>query len=264
MKKFFFTLFIILTLSCTVFLLGWAQISVPPASYGVIISKTHGFDPLPVQSGQFRWIWYKLIPTNVQIPVFRLEKTQSTINVSGTLPSSENYAVFAGFGVNFDWELNLTLSFTMNSNKLVDIISKHNIVSQEALDAYQLEIVHGIEAIIIRTLSSSDIDISRVENILAGNPDKELDDLVYRQYPEITGFSMRVHNAKIPNFALYRSARQLYAEYLAKQHEYISSSLNQKAENHIEAQIRFDELERYGQLLTKYPILLQYITMEKE
>ena len=73
MKKFLITFFILLILAGVFFFLVWVQFSVPVGSYGVIASKTHGVDPQLVKSGEFRWVWYKLIPTNVKIAVFSPE-----------------------------------------------------------------------------------------------------------------------------------------------------------------------------------------------
>jgi hypothetical protein len=39
--------------------------------------------------------------------------------------------------------------------------------------------------------------------------------------------------------------------------------MGRKAESRIETQLRFDELERYGELFTKFPALLQYLELEK-
>jgi hypothetical protein len=55
----------------------------------------------------------------------------------------------------------------------------------------------------------------------------------------------------------------LYEEFLEKQREYVAEAMGRKAESRIENQIRFDELERYGELLSKYPPLLQYLELEK-
>ena len=101
MKKFLVTLLILLILAGTVFFLGWSQMSVPVGYYGVINSKTHGVNPELVRSGEFRWIWYKLIPTNVNIAVFRLDPVNFTMNFSSSLPSGDTYASFAGIEADF-------------------------------------------------------------------------------------------------------------------------------------------------------------------
>ncbi|MDR0444093.1 MAG: hypothetical protein LBH44_11885 [Treponema sp.] len=263
MKKFLFTLFLLAIMGGAVFFFGWAQLSVPPGAYGVILSKTHGVDSTIVQSGQLRWVWYKLIPTNVEIPVYRLEKKNFTFNVSSILPSGDNYAAFAGLGADFSWELNASIFLSINPDKLVWLVTEKNIVSQEALNAYEQEIAREIEVTILRTLTSGETDSLRLEKILSGSPDAEMEREIKIKFPELDDFSLIIKSARFPDFILYRQVRLLYEEFLAKQFEYVSSALGKKAEKHIETQFHFDELERYGELLTKYPVLLEYLSMEK-
>jgi len=264
MKKFFFTLFLLLAIGFTVFMFGWAQYSVPPGSYGVIYSKTHGVDPKPVKSGEFRWIWYKLIPTNVEIAVFRLEPVNFNINFNSTLPSGDIYASFAGIGAKFSWELNAVVSFSINPDKLVSVVSAHNLKDQGEMDAYIKDITDGIENYILRVFSSVEADNTRLENLMAGNKDNELERAIAGLYPEIQDFSLTVHSAVYPDFVLYKEVRLLYEDYLQKQRELVSSGFGKRAESQIASRLHLEELEKYGELLTKYPILLNYIELENK
>ena len=263
MKKFFFTLFFLIILGGAVFLLGWAQFKVPPGSYGVVISKTHGVDPVPVRSGEFRWIWYKLIPTNVQIAVFRLDPEKFTVDFSSSLPSGDSYAAFAGLGADFSWTLKAVIAFSIDPDKLVQIVERNNITDQEALDAYSRDIAQNIEIYILRSLVSVETDAQHLEEILSGSPDEEMLEEIAVLYPEIRDFSFTIQSAHFPDFILYRQVRLLYEEFLTKQREFVTAAFGRKAESHIEAQLHFDELERYGDLLTKYPVLLEYLALER-
>jgi hypothetical protein len=262
MKKFFLTLIFLLIIGGTVFFFGWAQLSVPPGSYGVIISKTHGVDPVPVQSGEFRWVWYKLIPTNVIIPVFSIKPERFPIEFNSSLPSGDVYSSFVGLGGDFSWNLNAVVSFSLDPEKLVQFVSRHNITDQEGLDAHLQDIAQSIEVFILRLLSSGELDTSRIERLLSGRPDEEMEREISSQFPEIRNFSFSIQSARFPDFILYTQVRMIYEEFLAKQREYITSAFGIKAESHIESQLRFDELERYGDLLTRYPVLLEYLLLE--
>ena len=264
MKKFFITLFILIVLGAAAFFFGWAQFSVPPGSYGVISSKTHGVDPELVHSGEFRWVWYKLIPTNVQIAVFRIEPVKFHVDFNSSLPSGDVYASFAGLGTDFSWEFKGEISFTLDPKELVPIVSKSNLTGQEELDAYLQDIALNIEVTILRILSSAETDSLRLEEILAGNPDEEMEKEVKDQFPQIRDFSFVIQSAKYPDFVLYRQVRLLYEEFLAKQREYVTSAMGRRAEIHIDAQFHFSELERCGELLTKYPVLLEYLSMNRD
>jgi hypothetical protein len=264
MKKFFFTLFLLLVVGGAVFMLGWAQFKVPPGYYGIITSKTHGVDQKPVKSGEFRWLWYKLIPSNVEIAVFHLDPVKFNINFNNTLPSGDNYASFAGLSVNFSWEFKGEASFTVNQDALAHIVSAYNIKDQASLDAYFQEKAQNIENLILRTFSSSGTDSTRLENIMAGKKDAELEKEIAVLYPEIRNFSITVQSAKFPDFILYREVRLLYEDYLKKQRELVTAGFGKRAESHYAMQLHFEELERYGELLTRFPVLLEYLALENK
>ena len=262
MKKFILTLFILLVCGGVVFFFGWAQFKVPVGAFGVVRSKTHGVDPRLVRSGEFRWIWYKLIPTNVQIPVFRLDPEHYSININNSLPSGNSYATFAGISADFSWELNASISFSLDPDQLVSLLAERNISSQEELDGYKRDLAERIEAFILRRLVSGE-DSLRVEEILTGGSSADIEREIESQFPYIRDFSFTVKSARFPDFALYRQIRLLYEDFIMKQREYISAALSQKAEDRIDTQLHFGELERYGQLLTQYPVLLEYLALEK-
>jgi hypothetical protein len=265
MKKFLITLFFLVVIGGVVFFIGWVQLAIPVGSYGVINSKTHGVDPRVVQPGELRWVWYKLIPTNVQIAVFRLEPAKFPVNFGSSLPSGDIYASFAGLAsTDFSWNLNGEITFSIDPDKLTSLVSRHNLTGQEDLDAYLQETAQDIKVIFLRTLSTAETDNLRVERILSGSQDMEIEREIRNSFPEILGFSFVVTSARYPDFILYRHVRLLYEEFLQRQREYVSATSGVRAESHIEAQFRFIELERYGELLTKYPVLLEYLAMNKE
>jgi len=262
MKKFLITLLFLVIIGGVAFFFGWAQFSVPPGQYGVINSKTHGFDPDVVRSGEFRWVWYKLIPTNVHIAVFSLEQTKFPIDFNSSLPSGDTYSNFAGItNADFSWNLRGEISFGINPDMLASIAAQHNLTGQEALDEYLLNIAKDIEVIILRALSS-DSESERIEKVMSGNPDALMEQEINARFPEIRDFSFTINSAKYPDFILYRQIRQLYEEFLVRQREYVTAAFGRRAENHIETQLHFGELERYGELLTKYPVLLEYLAMQ--
>jgi len=265
MKKFLITLFFLLIIGAAGFFFGWAQFSVPPGQYGVINSKTHGYDPQIVRSGEFRWIWYKLIPTNVHIAVFSLEQAKFPINLNSTLPSGNNYAGFAGItNADFVWDIRGEISFSIDPEMLASLVQHNNLDGQEALDEYMQKTAKEIEVMILKALSSANSNDERLEKIMSGNPDVQLEQEINARFPEIRDFSLSIHSAKYPDFILYRQIRLLYEEFLAKQREYVSAAFGRRAENHIETQLRFGELEQYGELLTKYPVLLEYLAMQNK
>jgi hypothetical protein len=262
MKKFIAALIFLIILGGAAFFFGWAQLTVPPGTYGVMRSKTHGVDPGLIREGEFRWVWYKLIPTNVDITVYRLDRVEHPFSVKNTLPSGGTYAAFAGITADFSYEVSAVLSFSINPELLISLISHHNIGSQADLDAFETTVAGNIESFILRRTGLSEEAAGDFEDMLRTGSSPELENAVRASFPYIENINCLFRTAQFPDFALYRQVRGVYEDFLSRQQEYLSGGLMEKAEARIDSQLRFDELARYGELLTKYPVLIQYLAIE--
>ena len=260
-KKFFLVFFILAVAAGLAFFFGWAQIEVPPGSWGVVRSKNHGLDRRPIKEGEFRWIWYKLIPGNVQITVFRPERKDAPFSFRGALPSAGFYASFAGIETDFSWSLSGSFSFSLDSRSLISLIEAHNIGNQEELDAWEDTLGDEIRGSVLRYLG--EIDGAGMEEILNTGGSPALEEEITAAYPFIKRFSLHIREARFPDSALYRRIKAMFEDYFGHQQEFLSARLREKAENRINAQSRLDELDKYGELLTKYPVLLRYLAIEK-
>ena len=236
---------------------------VPPDAYGVIRSKTHGIDPYLVKPGEFRWVWYRLIPANAETVVFRINPVNRTFSVKGTLPSGDIYARFASIEDNFSWEIDAGFSFSIRPEALVSLVAVNNISQQEELAWYEDDIAKQIEAFILRGMNSEDEFAGYIEALLKNGESPELVQKIQENFPLITNFSIRVKSALVPDVSLYKQTKDLYDTFIAIQKEMLSGNLEDKARSQTESYFRFEELERYGNLLSKYPILLEYLMLEK-
>jgi hypothetical protein len=262
MKKFFATLIILIICAALGLYFGWAQRGVPPDAYGIIRSKTHGLDASVVKAGEFRWLWYKLIPTNAETSVFRLNPVTHDFSAYNTLPSGKTYAAFAGIGETFSWEIRAAFSFSLRSESLVTLVGENNIGTQDDLDEFENTLAGEIDSYIIRKITTDDTFYRQIEELLENGENPEIEQEIERQFPAITNFSIRVKSAQFPNFALYQQVKGLYEGYIAIQKELIFNDLREKAKNRVESYQRFDELEQYGALITKYPLLLDYLALK--
>jgi hypothetical protein len=262
MKKLLVAFIILIILGGLAFFFGWAQFAVPPGAYGVVRSKTHGIDPRLIREGEFRWIWYKLIPTNVDITVYRLDRVEHSFSLSNSLPSGGTYAAFAGITADFSYDISASVSFSIRPEALVPLIAEYGIGSQEDLEAREKSLAGDIEAFILRRLGLEGENSEDLEEILRTGSSPALENALKEQFPAAENLQCLVKTAAFPDFALYRQVRGLYEAYLAQQRDYLAGDLREKAESRIDSRLRFDELERYGELLSKFPILLQYLAIE--
>jgi hypothetical protein len=262
MKKFFVFLMCLIILGGLAFFLGWAQLAVPPGSYGLMRSKTHGVDSRLIREGEFRWVWYKLIPTNVVIDLYRLDRVDHAFTFRNSLPSGSAYAALAGITADFSYNVSGDLSFSLKPDALVSLVVDYNIGSQEDLDSLEKTLAGEIEGFILRRLELKGDTPQNLEEILSTGSSPALESAILEQFPAIENLSCRIKTASFPDFTLYRQVREIFETFLSQEKEYLDSGLREKAEKQIDSRLRFDELERYGELLTKYPVLVQYLAIK--
>jgi len=262
MKKFFITLLFFIILAGAIVFFGWAQLGIPPDAYGIIQSKTHGLYPHLVQPGEFQWIWYKVIPTNTMTTVIRLNPVNYNFTAENTLPSGKVYSTFAGIDEDvFFWRINAAISFTISPDALIPLFSANTIRSQEELTRYEKDITEQIEGFILRCIQQEDNSI-QIETLLKEGENPWFEREILKQFPYLSDFSLKIKSAKFPDFLLYRQTKGLFETYIAAQKAYATGDVRERAKNRIDSMLRFDELELYGALLTKYPILLEYLSLE--
>ena len=265
MKKFIFFLIFLLLAGGAVFFFGWAQFRVPPGSYGVMRSKTHGLEERVIKEGEFIWLWYKLIPTNVSISVYTLETVRYPVKSSGSLSSGDIYASIAGIKADFSWEIKGEISFSINPAHLPEFTVRENIGNNEELRKAEERLAERINNLALKRIISyiENGEEVKIGSLLIGASVPELESEIYMNFPDIENLSCVIQVLRYPDFALYRSLKALYQEYLTSQSAALKPDVRKEAESRIEGRIRFDELIKYGELLTKYPILIQFLAMEK-
>jgi hypothetical protein len=261
MKK--FAILVILIAAGACFFLGWVQFQVPQGSFGVIRSKTHGIDPAVVQEGQFRWVWYKLIPTNVQILIFKTPEISLPLTISGQLPSGDVYASLAGLRTDFSYELNGSVSASIRADALPSLVERKNLTSQADLDAYGRDLSTQIGAYINQRFWSYGGNEAALTQASQTGALPGLEDELLSRFPELENLHCSVKVLRFPDFVLYGQVRELYEMYLSSQRRNLEDGLSQRAARNIDSQFRFDELSRYGELLTKYPALINYLALER-
>ena len=262
MKKFFATFLILAALAGTGLFFGWAQRGVPPDAYGVLRSRSHGIDPSLVVPGEFRWVWYKLIPTNARTSAFRIRHVQRQLHARGTLPSGRVYSAFMGLQEDFSWEINAVMSFRLRSEAIIPLVETRNIGTQEELAGFESDLADEMEAVILRWIDQGGDFAWQADDLIRAGEIPALALEIERRFPYVTDFSLRINSARLPDFALYEQVRSLHREFVALQREFIAGGLTDMARNRLETFIRIEELELYGALLTRFPILLDYLELE--
>jgi hypothetical protein len=263
MKKVLVTLVFLLLIGGAAFFLGWAQFGVPPGSWGVLRSKTHGTDPEPIREGRIRWVWYKLIPSNVTVTVFKLDNQTVPLEVSGTLPSGDVYSALAGLKADFSYRFSLSLSFRLRGESLPALAGRENLLDQEDLDRYITRLSGEMENRARTLLLSYGENEKSLEEARSAGTIRALETELQKAFPDTENISCTVKTLDFPDFILYGELRNLYRDYLAAQRDDMRGEIGLLAAETLRGRRRFEELSNYGELLTKYPLLLQYLALEK-
>ena len=265
MKKFVFIFFLLIVLGGAGFFFGWAQLTVPPGAYGVMRSKTHGLDPQVIREGEFRWYWYKLIPTNVSIYTFNLGPVTRSIQSSGHLSSGQVYAALAGITADFSWEITGELSFSLRPEILPELAARENLSSNEDLRRVEQRLADRIESFALQRLMAyaDSEDGAAIETLRFAGSLPTLDAAILSAFPEIQNLVCTIRVVRFPDFILYRALKELYREYMSLLHAALSPNVAHEAETRIAMNLRLDELARYGELLTRFPILFNFLALEQ-
>ena len=266
MKKFIFILFLLIAIGGTVFFIGWTHLTVPPGSFGVMISKSHGMEERVIHDGDFSWLWYKLIPTNTEIRVFNIRPHRKNIHSSGSLISGQTYSTLAGLDADFTWEISGELSFSIRPEILPGLVRSHYLVNDDDLRNYESDLATRIETMLlgrVKTLADSG-NQRAIESLLLTGSLPELETEIQRAFSQIENLHITFRVLRLPDFSLYQSVMALYNEYLQSQSVFLNEELLREAQTRINTRIRLDLLSQYGRIMTEYPILLDFLAMDLE
>jgi hypothetical protein len=107
------------------------------------------------------------------------------------------------------------------------------------------------------------LDDKKMDELLFASSLPELNREIEATFPELDRVNCIIRAARYPDYTLYRSVRGLYDEYIVRQHMVLRPNVISNAEDNMGSRLRIDELEKYGEILTRYPILLQFLALEK-
>jgi hypothetical protein len=261
--KAFLVILLILALGGTAFVFGWVNIFVKPGEVAVLSSKTHGVSDELVEAGNFRWVWYALIPTNTTILRFHPDTFQMPFSFSGTMASGQAYAQFSGLdAASFDYRFSGRISFRIRIESLPALVRDNFMRSSEDLAAYMDKLAQDIVSGARLLLDEQTRQSGGLEALLAADLGGRLGAALQARFPLVQDLDLLLENVLLPDFDLYRQASSIYLSYLDYQELYLDASLHANAETAINTQLRIDELARYGELLDKYPGLLEYLKIE--
>ncbi len=265
MKRFAILLVFLILIAGAVFFFGWIQIRVPPDGYGVIFTRTHGWEDDVMEPGTFVWRWQALIPTNLSLYVFESAPHRTPVGLTGTLPSGrEIQAILDGPGA-FSYDVRLIVQSRIRPRALPSLARDRDL-RPEQIDEYYQELDARIakaaeEALMVLVGSQPErLSLSDHYRMIVD----EITDSIERQIDFVEIMAVTPERIELPDLELYLTARELATEVLRARAAARREAAAQLATLDAQAERRFEQLERYGEILERYPVLLEYFRVGQD
>lgn len=259
MRKFFVTLIFLIVAAGAAFYFGWVQFQLPADSYGVIFTKTGGFESNVVKPGSFVWRWQRLLPTNLTLYVYHLTPQHTQITSQGTLPSGSLYAQYLQGKPSFSYKIAISVAYVLKPNALPKLMVQDNL-TPKTLDAWYADFTKRLTADAQSYISSEAAKGTSVEGqfgALSGGLAKQLEG----SFPEVRFTVVAPETVDLPDLALYQKAKQQYLAIVAAEQQTRKSAAVNKTNLDAQAAQKIELLKKYGELFNKYPVLLKYLDL---
>jgi hypothetical protein len=263
MKAFLIILVILVVAAGVVFYFGWIQIQLPPDHYGVIFTKTGGYDSRVVRPGEFVWRWEALVPTNLTLYRFDLEPRQVEVSFDRNLPSAELYASVLPDKPAFVVRGRLQVTFTLAPDSLPGLV-KEKSLTPDGLGAFYDTAARDMTETL--QLQLRNLEPAELQRPL----EPALREALAARMPYLQVTALVVQGLEMPDMELYQLARQSYrnlADVYQREREQatvrLAAEQAQADRRSAEEESRLASLRKYGELFNEYPVLLKALAIEK-
>lgn len=266
MRKLVISLIILLIAGGTAFYFGWVQLQMPANSYGVVFTKTGGWDDSVIRPGEFHWRWERLLPTNFTLHVFPSTPHETEVQSSGTLPSADAYASYLEEDPDFSYELEVSLAYRVRVSELPRLAREadlHPAGLEEWYGQYDRRIADRARGLAGQLYADAQ-EGSSPGPVQLDAFEERLTDRLAEDFPDLEIISAVPTTISLPDFDLYQAARSLYFESIEARRAAIADQAYEAEERRVTEESRIETLRRYGEVLTEYPTLLDYFSLTAE
>jgi len=263
MKKAIFLLIVLVIAGLAILFFGW--ISIPENNAGVFFSSITGYEDKLLQTGEFHWRWQKLIPRTWKLYLAETSPRRTDITIKGLLPSGDIYSFEMPGNPDFTYSVSLTAIYNLDNRYILESV----ITGKSGISSENISALYTDADTLLNTLIKDYID-NKLAEITIHQPDKEIisgKDLsihIQDKTENIRLQELTVNNQVFPDIRLYLNAVSHYEELSDKKKELLLDTGLKNAAFETDLEKRLEALEKYGQLLTKYPILLEYLKANPE
>jgi hypothetical protein len=263
MKKLVFVLILLIILSVVIFFFGWTQFRLEKNTYGVVYTKTHGFSDQPLSSGEFSWSPWALIPKNMEITQVPSSLRSVQLDADGQLPQRQLYSRVLTGDPDFTYTIGLEIDYRIKPEFAVSLIR------DRGLDEIRLPgFLVGLDDSVREVASAFTQEFFSSAGSRM-SPDALPEALSSYLGAQLSGYfnelileDIQVLFSKPPDLALYEQAVEAFADLMERKQAALTQALEREPGELADHMIYLDQLESYGQLITAYPLLLDYLEIE--
>lgn len=255
-KKFLFKLIILLILAAAVFFIGWVSFFVKSGTCSIMTSKTGGVLETPLEHGKFLWRAERLLPTNVNLMNFKLSDYHIKKTYSGSLPSANLYKIYINPNPDFSYDIQLTLNISVKPETFLKAVKENSVTNQEEFDSYleqKCQFAGQKVTDFLLKKSGGKIQLTLTEEDI--NSIFTQDDFFRKN---VTIESIEITKCKIPDIEVYERAKESYKAYQAELDSQLKAKAQEQAGLLVEEDRTMSHLERFSELLKKYPELQEF------
>jgi len=265
-RKIIVTFILLIIVAGVIAYFGTVNLGFSADTYGVVFTKTSGFEDSVVAPGRLIWSWKRLFPTNMTVYRFELRPRMLDANISGRLPGGELYAHYVEGNPSFSYELTLRLSYRLKPEALPSLVkTKH--LRPEDLDKFysgcEEQVKNSLKLAVEAILSSSgSADGGSAPTLLL--PEDAVRKTLERDFSEIEFVEISIPRLNLPDLALYVRAKNQYLAVNAIREERTIATMKLLSEREVTETSKIELLTKYGELFTKYPALIDFFSIFKE
>lgn len=258
------TFILIAASAVAVFMAGWVSFRLEPGAWGVVRTKTGGVEAEAIAPGQFAWRWEALLPTNLSLVELTLAPRAASADSSGELPSAATYSAFAPGKPDFSYRLEATIRAAIRSSALPGLVASGAAPDQAGLDATFGLLLERAQRSLRSALAERANDPEFAEALPSGERSaiEALETAVEASVPELDVLSLSLDAVSLPDLDLYRFVRDAYRAWLDATLAATEALLSDEAAFRARDELALERLERYGALLDRYPILVDFLAIE--
>lgn len=262
MKKALFILLVLVIIGATGFGFGYIPLRLEPGARAVLFSRTSGWSDTVYEAGEFAWAWQLLIPTNADLYEFSGETRRLSVSSRSSLPSAEMYVGAVDGDPDFSQRVVMSIRYRLSPSGIRSL-APIGIVA-DTLDQWYDDTDDRITALAAQIIGQV---IERGAEQAAENPAgpapeeiaEEIADRLAERMPQIEVVAVEVTDLHLPDLQLYALARETYFAVQDARRQALIDAARAVAGSEADTAARVQNLQRYGEVLTEFPVLLEYL-----